>query len=404
MSFKKIKNRAFTLIELIIVIILIGILAGMSLPKFIGVQRNAKIAAMVRDIDTLEKAIKMYDNDNDSLPIYDVAIDATNLSDSTNDMKYIYTSLKEVLSLQEDSEEYLYKINMTESSKYHSKTKYGHEKTENDFYVYSTKTDRVYYYGYLINDKNEYQHNDITIKVSENKINIKTISKSLNVSTKKPIAIISLSQIDNITDKTLLEFDYLDSYNPNGSKIVKGEWKINREPINNPNKIYDIGEYIVELRVQDEKGLWSDWESLNFEVYKAPADGMIGIGVPKNTLLRASGNYRNMPPENSIDGIMETMWNSGDYTGWIELSFEKTIHISQLQLSLGATPAVSNKYIIEGYSNNTWKQICEKIIYVNGNASPLTPIDVEEGYYDKIKITVPNSNSWIGINEISIKQ
>ena len=184
MSFKQFKKKAFTLIELIIVIVLIGILAGMALPKFIGVQRNAKVAAMVRDIDTLEKAIKMYENDNDSLPIYDVGIDGSDLADPTKDMDDIYFSLKEVLKVSDDGEEYLYKINMGESSKYHSKTKYGHGKTEKDFYVYSTKTDRVYYYGYLVNDKKEYQHNEVPIKLNTTN---NLVAKAPSIKLKGPI-------------------------------------------------------------------------------------------------------------------------------------------------------------------------------------------------------------------------
>lgn len=57
---KKYRRKQFTLIELIIVIVVIGILTGMALPKFIGVQRNANLSKMFRDIDTLEKSISMF--------------------------------------------------------------------------------------------------------------------------------------------------------------------------------------------------------------------------------------------------------------------------------------------------------------------------------------------------------
>lgn len=52
----KMKNRRFTLIELIIVIVVIGILAGMALPKFMGVQRDAKAANLKNDCDVLQTA------------------------------------------------------------------------------------------------------------------------------------------------------------------------------------------------------------------------------------------------------------------------------------------------------------------------------------------------------------
>jgi len=45
MSTKKKNNKGFTLIELIIVIVILGIIAGVAVPKFIGLASSAKTAA-----------------------------------------------------------------------------------------------------------------------------------------------------------------------------------------------------------------------------------------------------------------------------------------------------------------------------------------------------------------------
>lgn len=52
-TMKKLTKKRFTLVELIIVIIVIAILAGLAAPKFMGVQRDAKVAAFKNDLDVL---------------------------------------------------------------------------------------------------------------------------------------------------------------------------------------------------------------------------------------------------------------------------------------------------------------------------------------------------------------
>lgn len=50
-------SRAFTIIELIFVIVVLGILAGVALPKFAGVREQADIAKGRGDIATIRTAI-----------------------------------------------------------------------------------------------------------------------------------------------------------------------------------------------------------------------------------------------------------------------------------------------------------------------------------------------------------
>jgi len=65
MKVKKLKKRGFTLVEIILVIVLIGIMAAIIVPKFAGQTDKAKIAATKANIETLRSAIRIYQGNND---------------------------------------------------------------------------------------------------------------------------------------------------------------------------------------------------------------------------------------------------------------------------------------------------------------------------------------------------
>ena len=62
------REAGFTLIELMVVIVILGLLAGLILPRFIGQSDTAKQQAARTQMALLEIALKLYKLDNGSYP------------------------------------------------------------------------------------------------------------------------------------------------------------------------------------------------------------------------------------------------------------------------------------------------------------------------------------------------
>ncbi len=66
---KKTRTEAFTLIELMLVVIIIGALVAMVMPRLTGRGEQARIAAAKADIQAnIATALKLYELDNGSFP------------------------------------------------------------------------------------------------------------------------------------------------------------------------------------------------------------------------------------------------------------------------------------------------------------------------------------------------
>jgi len=69
-------SRGFTLIEIMVVVVIMGILAALIVPKLMGRTDDARIIAAKQDIATVMQALKLYKLDNQRYPSTEQSLQA----------------------------------------------------------------------------------------------------------------------------------------------------------------------------------------------------------------------------------------------------------------------------------------------------------------------------------------
>lgn len=82
------RSRAFTLIEIMVVVIILGVLAATIMPQFIGMTHDAKVSAAKANIAEFESALERYNVHMDRYPSTDEGLKVLVEAPPGNDAKW----------------------------------------------------------------------------------------------------------------------------------------------------------------------------------------------------------------------------------------------------------------------------------------------------------------------------
>lgn len=118
--------------------------------------------------------------------------------------------------------------------------------------------------------------------------------------------------------------------------------------------------------------------------------------TPTGTTVTASGSYGSTP-DMAADRNLGSVWNSGDYSGWVRLKFPKPIYFDRVRVAANALPACSEPYVLSAGApiGNDTRPVSESVAW-------LEPFTVTAGTYEELMIQVGPALSWITLAEVQV--
>jgi general secretion pathway protein G len=108
-AFKRARQKGFTLLELLVVVVIIGLLAGFVAPRYFGQVGKSEVATARAQIDALEKALDQYRLDTGRYPSTELGLKAL-VERPPEEPKWNGPYLKKSVPLDPWGKPYMYKI------------------------------------------------------------------------------------------------------------------------------------------------------------------------------------------------------------------------------------------------------------------------------------------------------
>ena len=103
------RSKGFTLLELLVVMVIIGLLVGYVAPRYFSQLGKSEIKAAQAQISAIEKALDIYRLDLGYYPSQEIGLDALNNA-AENEPKWLGPYLEKAVPLDPWGQAYIYRI------------------------------------------------------------------------------------------------------------------------------------------------------------------------------------------------------------------------------------------------------------------------------------------------------